>query len=88
MVKGLQIYHRLRKPGFEEIGATADFCQQINNMFDALNRGKSQGVQLDSADYEVRFQLLILRLVDETLAQKENIWRAICMLKLNYYDLL
>lgn len=35
--------------------ATADFCMVINNLFDSLNRTKSEnGVNLESSDFKVR----------------------------------
>lgn len=40
---------------------TAEFCQFINKMFDALNRTKPEnGLKLDSRDYMVRKPLIFL----------------------------
>ncbi|KAG8236684.1 hypothetical protein J437_LFUL016721 [Ladona fulva] len=55
-----QIFSNSVAQGLEEIDGTADFCQQMNAMFDALNRNKpSLGVHVDSADYLVLKQSLV-----------------------------
>ncbi|KAG8227142.1 hypothetical protein J437_LFUL001686 [Ladona fulva] len=60
VAQGLQLVHKHKVSGLEEIDGTADFCQQMNAMFDALNRNKpSLGVRVDSADCLVLKQSLV-----------------------------
>lgn len=55
MAHGLQFYKNF-VPGLKDCDNTANFCEWINDLFDALNQGKSSaGVTIESTHYKVNF---------------------------------
>lgn len=52
VARGLRFFKSLEHR-LETSEATADFCEILNNMFDALNRTSSIGNELQNKDIEV-----------------------------------
>lgn len=53
MAHGLRFYKNFL-PELQNCDSTANFCEWINNLFDALNRNKSSsGVTIEDKDYKV-----------------------------------
>lgn len=59
MSHGLRFYKNFL-PELQECDNTANFCEWINNLFDALNRNKvSEGLTVENTDYKVNKIFLI-----------------------------
>ena len=59
VAKGLDFYATSGYSGFEHYESTRDFCQSMNDMFDALNRKKpNEGLTLTSNDFKVHFKFI------------------------------
>lgn len=58
MAYGLRFYKNFL-PELQDCDSTANFCEWINNLFDALNRNTS-GLKIGNTDYKVHIKFFLL----------------------------
>jgi len=57
MAYGLRFYKNFL-PELQDCDSTANFCEWIDNLFDALNRNTS-GLKIGNTDYKVHIKLFL-----------------------------